>query len=227
MSTSIVIGPCRLSFFHGWEAKAVKGSTKAVFSTQVLIDINDKKNLEAVEQAIAEAREEGKAKLEGVKPNKQRNPLYDGEEEFPGDDTYKGMKYINASNTRQPEIVKKKNGKTEPILDEEEMYSGVWAFVHVNFFAYNNVGTGIGCSLQSICKVKNGPRLDSRISAEKAFEGVNFETDDDNAPDTSISPSKTKGKPATTSSTDKKSSPDPFADDDDDDDEKADDPFAD
>jgi hypothetical protein len=214
MSTSIVIGPCRLSFFHGWEPKAPKGSTKLQYSTQVLIDVNDKKNIDAINQAINEAREEGKDKLAGVKANKLRLPLYDGEDEFPGDPNYAGMMYVNASNTRAPEIVKKKNGKITPIIEEDEMYSGVYAFVHVNFFAYNNVGQGVGCSLQSIMKYKDGERLDSRINAEKAFESVDFETEED-ATGGKLTPTKKADAIATAPKQNNKKVADAFADDED------------
>lgn len=190
MSTSIVIGPVRLSFFHGWEPKAPKGSTKLQYSSQLLFDADDKKTVDAINQAIAEAREEGKAKLEGTKPSKQRNPVYDGEEEFPGDPNYKGKLYLNASNTKQPEIVKKVNGKIVPIIEEDEAYSGMYAYVAINFFAYNNVGVGVGCSLQHVMKYKDGERLDGRISAEKAFEGVDFGSDDEDDNEPAIKPVK-------------------------------------
>lgn len=196
MSTSIVV-LARLSYFHGWEAVVPKGGTKAVFSTQVVIKASDTKQIDAINEAIEEAKKEGKAKLEGVKPSKMRMPLYDGEEEFPGDPNYKGMMYLNASNTKQPEIVKRVNGKNQPVLDEEEVYSGCYAYVAVNFFAYNNMGAGVGCSLQHVLKYKDGERLDGRISADKAFEGVNFDGEDgDEDGDTDTKPAPAKEKPA-------------------------------
>jgi hypothetical protein len=186
--TNIIIGPLIVSFFHGWEPKAPKGSTKAVYSSQLVFDADDKKILDKINTAIEAAKEEGKAKLDGVKPSKMRSPLYVGEEEFPGEDFYKGKLYLNASNTRQPGIGKKIKGKVEQITDEEEVYSGCIVYAEVNFFAYNNVGAGIGCSLQNILKHKDGTPLGGiRKSVEEAFGSVDFEdTEEDDATPASI-----------------------------------------
>lgn len=186
--TTIIIGPVRTSFFHGWEPKAPKGSTKAVYSTQLVWDEeDDKKITEKVKAAIEAAEVEGKSKLDGTPLKKQRRPLYTGEDEFPGDDFYKGKLYLNASNTRQPGIAKKKGGKVVPIIDEEEMYSGAWVYAEINFFAYDNVGVGIGCSLQNILKFKDDARLDGRRSAEQAFASVDFgDTEEDDTTPSNI-----------------------------------------
>jgi hypothetical protein len=219
--TNIIIGPVQVSFFHGWEAKAPKGSTKAVYSTQLVFDADNKKIKDKIDMAIEAAKEEGKAKLDGVKPSKMRLPLYVGEEEFPGEDFYKGKLYLNASNTRQPGIGKKVKGKVEPIVDEEEVYSGCWVYAEINFFAYNNVGAGIGCSLQNILKHKDGPNLGTiKRSIEETFGSVDFEdTEEDDATPASIragsngmKESKKSDKEETTAKAGKKGNP--FADDD-------------
>lgn len=186
--TTIIIGPVQTSFFHGWEPKAPKGSTKAVYSTQLVFDEDNKKILDKINAAIEAAKEEGKAKLDGVKASKLRLPLYDGEEEFPGEDFYKGKKYLNASNTRQPGIGKKVNGVVKPIIDEEEVYSGCWVYAEINFFAYNNVGAGVGCSLQNILKAKDGPNLGTvRRSVEESFASVDFaDTEEDDTTPSNI-----------------------------------------
>lgn len=218
--TTIIIGPVRTSFLHIWEAKAPKGSTKAVYSTQLVIDENDKKTLDKIEAAIEAAAEEGKNKLGNTPLKKQRRPLYTGVDEFPGDDFYKDKMYLNASNTRQPGISKKVGGKVVAIIDEDEMYSGVWVYAEINFFAYDNVGVGIGCSLQNILKAKDGERLDGRRTAEQAFGSVDFgdTEEDDNAP-TNIKASSKKEAPkaekAEKPKAEKAGKKDPFADDDD------------
>lgn len=221
MGSSVVIGPVRLSYANVWEPKAPKGSTKLVYSSQLVFDLNDTETKRIVDEAIEDAKKDGKALLDGVKPNKLRTPLYVGLEEYPGEAYYKDKFYLNASNTKQPQIVKKVKGKTVDIIDEEEIYSGVWAYVYVNFFAYNNVGQGIGCSLQHILKAKDDERLDNRISAETAFANVNFDTDEE-------TPSGTPAKKTTAAvPAGPKAAPpvmDAFADDDDD--EDGDDAFA-
>ena len=213
MSTTIIIGPVRTSFFHCFEPKAPKGSTKLQYSTQLLIDKLDEKNVNLIEAAIEEAREEGKAILADVPAKKLRNPINQGEEDYPGNLDYKGKIYLNASNTRKPEVVKRKDKQTIAITDEEEAYSGMYVYASINFFAYNNVGAGIGCSLQHILKSKDGPRLDGRVAAEKAFASVDFGDTEETDEETTMRESRAEAATTSTAATETAGEEvDPFAD---------------
>lgn len=178
MADTNVIVKARLGFAKSlWEPSAAKGSTEKKFSVQLYIDASDTEQLEKIRAAIAEAERLGADKLKDTPLVKQRRPLIKGED-HKTDPFFKGKYVLNASNKAKPAITKKINGALIHIVDESEVYSGCWAFVHVNFFPYNNMGVGIGCSLQSVMKWKNDERLDGRISAEAAFADVNFDTDD-------------------------------------------------
>lgn len=177
--TNLVLGPVRISFPHLFTPKAPKGSDKEQYSLMCVFDPttkDGKRLLREIEAAIEAAETEGASKLEKTPLKKQRRPLKDGDDEFPGDPYFAGKKILQCNNTKQPDIVDKKK---QPIIDEDEVYPGMWAYVHVNMFAYNNVGVGISASLQNVMKVKDDARLDSRVSAAKAFENVDFPDDDD------------------------------------------------
>ena len=64
-----------------------------------------------------------------------------------------------------------------PILDRSEVYSGCYARVSLNFYAFNSNGNkGIACGLGNIQKVKAGEPLGGRSSASDDFTSI---TDDD------------------------------------------------
>ena len=65
-----------------------------------------------------------------------------------------------------------------PIMDPDEIYSGIFGRVSLNFYAFNSNGNrGIAVSLANVMKVKDGPRLGGHASAAEDFG--EFAEDDD------------------------------------------------
>ena len=65
----------------------------------------------------------------------------------------------------------------QPILDRSEVYSGCYARVSVNFYAFNSNGNrGIACGLGNIQKVRDGEPLGGKSSAA---DDVATDLDDD------------------------------------------------
>ena len=65
----------------------------------------------------------------------------------------------------------------QPILDRAEVYSGCYARVSINFYAFNTNGNrGIACGLGNIQKVRDGEPLGGRTNASAEFETL---ADDD------------------------------------------------
>ena len=121
------------------------------------------------------AIEEGIAKFGGKKPNKAaiKLPLRDGDTERE-DEAYAGHWFINANSKTAPQIVDK---AVKPILDRDEVYSGCYARVSLNFYAFNSNGNkGIACGLGNIQKIRDGESLGGRSSATDDFS---IEEDDD------------------------------------------------
>ena len=65
----------------------------------------------------------------------------------------------------------------KPILDRNEVYSGCYARVSLNFYAFNSNGNkGVACGLGNIQKIRDGESLGGRSYATDDFSTV---ADDD------------------------------------------------
>ena len=173
--TKVITGKnTRLSYFHGWEPTSINGGPE-IYSVSVIIPKYDKETVKAINDAIDAAIEEGIAKFGGKKPNKAaiKLPLRDGDTERE-DEAYAGHWFINANSKTAPQIVDK---AVKPILDRDEVYSGCYARVSLNFYAFNSNGNkGIACGLGNIQKIRDGESLGGRSSATDDFS---IEEDDD------------------------------------------------
>lgn len=173
--TKVITGTnTRLSYFHGWDPVSINGGAEK-YSTAVLIPKSDKKTIDAIDKAIDTAIEEGISKFGGKKPNKAaiKLPLRDGDIER-DDDAYKGHYFINANSTTPPQIV---DQRVQPILDRSQVYSGCYARVSINFYAFNSNGNkGVAAGLGNIQFVRDGEPLGGQVSASDEFETL---ADDD------------------------------------------------
>ena len=180
----IVIKNARLSYANIWEPKPMKDDPegKKRYSAALIISKSDTKTIKAIEKAVEEAKTEGKSKLankKGIIPKNIKLPLRDGDEDRPDDETYEDCYFLNANATADhpPKIVDR---AVEPILDRSEVYSGCYANVSVDFYAFSvNGNLGIACGLGNIQKVRDGERLTGERSAEDDFEALDDEDDDD------------------------------------------------
>ncbi len=165
--TKVVTGVVRLSYANVWEPVSVNGS-KPKYSVSLLIPKHDEKTVAAINAAIDNAIRDGAAKFGGKIPNRAalKLPLRDGDTER-DDEAYKGCYFLNAKSTTAPQIVDR---GVQPILDRDEVYSGCYARVSLNFFAFNSNGNrGIACGLGNIQKVRDGEPLAGRSSAADDF----------------------------------------------------------
>jgi hypothetical protein len=173
--TKVITGiNTRLSYFHGWEPVSINGG-EPKYSVSVLIPKTDKATLDAISKAVDTAIEDGVAKFGGKKPNKAalKMPVRDGDLERE-DEAYKGHYFINANSKTAPQIVDK---TVKPILDREEVYSGCYGRVSLNFYAFNSNGNkGVACGLGNIQKIKDGESLGNRSTAAEDF--TTLEDDD-------------------------------------------------
>ena len=166
-STKVVTGVVRLSYANVWEPASINGSTPK-YSVSLIIPKSDKQTLDAINAAVDAAIKEGVAKFGGKIPNKAalKLPLRDGDTER-DDEAYKNSFFVNANSTTAPQIVDR---SVQPILDRSEVYSGCYARVSVNFYAFNSNGNrGIACGLGNIQKVRDGEPLGGKSSAADDF----------------------------------------------------------
>lgn len=174
--TQIVIGPVRMSYLAIWEPKSMDPNSKPKYSASLIIDQNDEATLKKVRTAIEAAMVTAKQKLNGKIPKGFKMPLRNGDEDRENDEAYQGKMFINASSFNQPGIVDKNRN---PILNQDEFYSGCFGYASINFYYYNNVSKGIAAGLNHLMKIKDGDPLTSRISVDAAFENVEINDEDD------------------------------------------------
>ena len=71
---------------------------------------------------------------------------------------------------RPPAVV---DGNVQPIIQQSEIYSGVYGNINVSFFAYNSGGKkGIGCGLNCFQKTRDGEPLGGGVTVTEAFNVV-------------------------------------------------------
>ena len=170
--TKVVI-PCRISFANIWEPKSINGSEEK-YSVSCLIPKSDKATLAKIQKAVDVAKEDAKGKKwNGKIPPNLKLPLRDGDIDRPDDENYAGHMFLNATSKEAPQIVDR---TVQPILDREEVYSGCYARVSINFYAYNTNGNkGIACGLGNIQKIADGEPLGGRTSAKDDFSSLEDE----------------------------------------------------
>ena len=166
-TTKVVTGVVRLSYANVWEATSINGGTPK-YSVSLIIPKDDTKTISAINAAIDAAIKEGAAKFGSKIPTKAalKLPLRDGDVER-DDEAYKNAFFVNANSTTAPQIVDR---SVQPILDRSEVYSGCYARVSINFYAFNSNGNrGVACGLGNIQKVRDGEPLSGRTSAADDF----------------------------------------------------------
>lgn len=171
----VVFGPCRLSYTHLMSRYAPDGGD-GKYMTNVLIPKTEKETIKAIQQAISAAKQSAiVSKWNGKEPKKIDLPLRDGDEK--DDEMYAGHYFLNAKSSRRPGVVDK---QCNPIMDEDDVYSGMWAVLSVTFYGYDVSGNrGIACGLNHVMKFKDDEHLGGRSSAESDFKGIMLDFDDD------------------------------------------------
>lgn len=178
-STKVVTGKVRFCYVNVFEPTALNDGDTPKYNVCILIPKSDTKTLEAVRKAIENAKIVGKSKLadkNGKIPSTIKLPLRDGDEERSDDPAYEGMMFINANSTRKPTIVDR---DLNPIMSQEEFYSGCYGRASITFYAFNVQSKGIAAGLQNLQKLEDGEMLAGGSTAEEDFGGENQWEDDD------------------------------------------------
>jgi hypothetical protein len=166
-------GKVRLSFVHLFTPYANQPGQEPKYSTTILVPKSDIATKQKIDAAIQAAMQDGvSSKWNGVRPPVIAIPVHDGDGVRPSDgmpfgDECKGHWVFTASSKQAPGVV---DLGINPILNQTEIYSGVYARVSVRFFPYTNSGKkGIGCGLGNVQKLEDGEPLGGRTSAASDF----------------------------------------------------------
>lgn len=179
--TKVITGKVRLSYVHIFQPHAIEEGQEPKYSTAILIPKSDKATLKKIKNAVEAAKQAGLSnKFGGKLPANLKTPLRDGDEERPDQEEYAGHYFLNASSKTAPGVV---DQALNPIMDSEEVYSGCYARVSLNFYAFNVSGNkGIACGLNNVQKLADGDYLGGRSRAEDDFdvvEGLGEDDEDD------------------------------------------------
>jgi len=168
-----VTGQVRLSFVHLFKPYAYVPGQEEKYSITVLVPKTDAATKQRIDAAIEAAAKQGQMeKWGGQRPPVMPVPVYDGDGVRPSDgapfgDECKGHWVFTASSKQPVEIV---DTAGNPIINETEVYSGMYARVCVQFYPYNfNGKKGVGCGLGPVQKLMDGEPLAGRTSAADAF----------------------------------------------------------
>lgn len=174
--TNVTTGEARLSYVHLFKPHAQQPGAEEKFSCTVLVPKSDIATKARIDAAIEAAKQKGiNGKWNGVCPPIVPHPVYDGDGVRPSDGMpfgpeCKGHWVFTASAKADypPEVVDQ-NGN--PMINQSEMYSGVYALVNVEFYPYMFGGKkGIGCGLGPVKKARDGEALGgSAPTAAQAF----------------------------------------------------------
>ncbi len=176
-ATNVTTGEVRLSYAHVFKPYAAVPGQEEKYSVTILVPKSDTATKARIDAAIEAAKQKGIAnKWNGQCPPLVPTPVYDGDGTRPSDGMpfgaeCKGHWVFTASAKADypPEVV---DANRNPIINQSEIYSGVYAYVNVEFFPYLFGGAkkGIGCGLGPIMKSRDGEPLGgSAPTAAQAF----------------------------------------------------------
>lgn len=173
-STSVTTGEVRLSYVHLFQPRANQPGQEPKYSTTILIPKSDFATKQRIDAAIQAAINKGVQTVwGGARPPQPKVPVYDGDGVRPNGDPFgpecKGHWVLTASSKQQQAVV---DMSLSPIINQTEVYSGMYGRVNINFFPYANSGNrGVGVGLGPVQKTRDGEPLGGRVSAEQAFGG--------------------------------------------------------
>ena len=173
--TNVTTGEVRLSYAHLFKPYAMQPGQEEKFSTTILLPKSDTATKARIDAAIEAAKQKGAAgNWNGVIPPVVPDPIWDGDgvkqdgTEFGPAAKGHWVFTARSNKDRAPEVVDR-NGN--PIINQSEIYSGVYGRVNVEFYPYNFQGKkGVGCSLGPVQKLRDGEALGGAApSAAAAF----------------------------------------------------------
>ena len=175
IATKVLTGIVRLSYVNLVTPRASLQGGEPKYSVTLLIPKTDAATKADIEASMKAAYEEGVAKKWGGARPQMKQLLWDGDglrqSGLPFGDECKGHWVITASSYNKPQVVGIDNINCE--LAPNDIYSGMYARVTINFFPYDTAGSkGVGCGLGNVLKISDGEPLSGGASAASDFADI-------------------------------------------------------
>lgn len=178
-----VLGPVRFTFCNLFNPVDRNNTGNPKYSITVLMPKGDKKLMATLNQAIENAKQEGLSRVFGGKlPPNLKTTIHDGDGVRPNGEPF-GEEchgcYVMTCTTGEdypPQVIA---GKDQHPATKDEVKSGDYGYVSVNFSAYDSHGNrGIGSYLNNVYKTKTGDPLGmARTTANEDFGNLNLSDD--------------------------------------------------
>jgi len=174
--TKVMVKKARASYAHIFEPQAINEGDEPKYNISLIISKDDTETIDKINQAVENAKENGKEKFGGKIPKNLKTPLRDGDEEREDDEAYQNAYFLNANTKRKPQVLDMDGRRTD---DPEDVYSGCYIHATVNFYPFAVSGNkGVACGLGNIMKAADGEPLGGGgAKAEDDF--AEFLTDDE------------------------------------------------
>ena len=147
---TLTTGEVRFSYLHVFQPYAQQQGAEPKYSATLLIPKTDVATKGLIDAAINAATNNGVgSKWNGIRPPQLRISVHDGDGGRPSDgmpfgDECKGHWVVTASNKNAPFVV---DANVQPILQQNEVYSGMYGRASITFFPYaSNGNKGVGCA---------------------------------------------------------------------------------
>lgn len=176
--TKVLTGEVRLSYCHLDVPVPPRDNPNGEkkYSVTLLLPKSDVATYQDMLQSIEAAKQQGiAAKWNGACPPVLDPVIWDGDgvrrSGEPFGEECKGHWVVSAKTNVKPQVVGIDNINCE--LAPNDVYSGMYARVTINFFPFNSNGNrGIACGLGNVLKTRDGEPLAGGASAAADFAGI-------------------------------------------------------
>jgi hypothetical protein len=138
----VVTGKVRLSYVNVFQPVDKGDGKTPKYSVSIIIPKSDKDTIAKINKAFEDAKANSAGYFGGTVPKLLKGGLRDGDLEKE-DEAYANSMFINANSVKKPGVV---DADMNAILDADELYSGCFGRVAIEFYPYNMEGSkGIAC----------------------------------------------------------------------------------
>lgn len=164
----------RIAYEHLMRPYKGEQSEQEQYSCCVIIPQEDEDSIKAVGQAVTAAKTKGVAeKWGGKEPFKLQLPLRDGREREGAE--FQNAMFFNAKSNRKVPV---QNRDKAPIMNESEVYSGMWAIVCCTAYPYDKNGNkGVAIGLEAVLKTADDEAFGGGLG-ERAFDDIQIPDED-------------------------------------------------